>query len=71
MIPLFSYTAFPAIFIFDIGYVATSTLPLLKIEGKDSTTALQPSCSLVECEDPFHITIVVLFLSSTSRTNTF
>ena len=30
MIPLFSYMAFPAIFIFVIGHVATATLPLPK-----------------------------------------
>ncbi len=30
MIPLFYYTAFPAIFIFVISHVATATLPLPK-----------------------------------------
>ena len=30
MIPLFAYMAFPAIFIFVIGHVATATLPLPK-----------------------------------------
>ena len=30
MIPLFSYMAFPAIFIFVIGYAATAALPLPK-----------------------------------------